>query len=304
MIERVVAELGPWNWMVLGCVLLALEIVVPGFFLLWIGIAALVTGALSLLLWDAGYWMWQVQVVVFLVLAVASAYAGNRLMRGRGGDSDMPLLNRRSEQMIGKVATLTEPIKDGRGRIRIGDTMWRVSGPDLPAGTQVRVKSAVATDLELIVETGRDSGSRGGLRRADPQQIVEMDDADRHVAVDDDQRADVVIVEQAHRRAGQRLPLHRLGLARHDVLDRKLRHVAMEVAGEVAVGDDADQPPCPVDDADAAEALPGQHHHRFRHLRAERHDRHFVAAVHDLADMGEVGAELAARDGRCGNDRP
>jgi membrane protein implicated in regulation of membrane protease activity len=154
MIERIVTELGPWNWMVLGCVLLALEIVLPGFFLLWIGIAALVTGALalSLLLWDASYWVWQAQVVVFLVLAVASAYAGNRLMSGRGGDSDMPLLNRRSEQMIGKVATLTEPIRDGRGRIRIGDTMWRVSGPDLPVGAQVRVKSAVATDLELIVE--------------------------------------------------------------------------------------------------------------------------------------------------------
>ncbi len=152
MIERIVTELGLWNWMVLGCVLLALEIVVPGFFLLWIGIAALVTGALSLLLWDASYWVWQTQVVVFLILAVASAYAGNRLMRGRGGDSDMPLLNRRGEQMIGKVATLTEPIKDGRGRVRIGDTTWRVSGPDLPAGTQVRVKSAVATDLELVVE--------------------------------------------------------------------------------------------------------------------------------------------------------
>ena len=69
----------------------------------------------------------------------------------------------------------------------------------------------------------------------------------------------------------------------------------MEVAGEVAVGDDADQPPCPVDDADAAETLLGQHHHRFRHLGAERHDRHLVAAVHDLADMGEVGAKLAAR---------
>ena len=70
MIERIVAELGPWNWMVLGCALLALEIVVPGFFLLWIGIAALVIGALSLLLWDAACWVWQAQVVVFLVLSL------------------------------------------------------------------------------------------------------------------------------------------------------------------------------------------------------------------------------------------
>jgi membrane protein implicated in regulation of membrane protease activity len=152
MIERVVTELGAWNWMVLGCALLALEIVVPGFFLLWIGIAALVTGALSLLIWDSSWWIWQVQVIVFLVLALICAYAGNRLMRGRGGDSDMPLLNQRGEQMVGKLATLTEPIKDGRGRVRIGDTLWRVSGPDLPAGTQVRVKAAGAADLELVVE--------------------------------------------------------------------------------------------------------------------------------------------------------
>jgi membrane protein implicated in regulation of membrane protease activity len=152
VIERVVSELGAWNWMVLGCALLALEIVVPGFFLLWIGIAALVTGALSLLVWDSSWWLWQVQVVVFLVLSLISAYAGNRLMGGRSGDSDMPLLNQRGEQMIGKLATLTEPIKDGRGRVRIGDTMWRVSGPDLPAGTQVRVVAAASTDLELVVE--------------------------------------------------------------------------------------------------------------------------------------------------------
>ena len=57
-------------------------------------------------------------------------------MGGRGDESDQPLLNRRGEQLIGRIATLTEPIKDGRGRVRIGDTMWRVSGPDLPAGAQ------------------------------------------------------------------------------------------------------------------------------------------------------------------------
>ena len=72
MLERIFAELGPWNWMVLGFALLALEIVVPGFFLLWIGIAALVIGALSLLIWDAGFWTWQVQVLAFLVLSLVS----------------------------------------------------------------------------------------------------------------------------------------------------------------------------------------------------------------------------------------
>ena len=159
MITELVEQLGPWNWIVLGCVLLALEIVVPGFFLLWIGLAALVVGAislfpgvLSLLLWDVGWWTWQAQVIVFLVLAVAFAYGGAKLMRPKRDDSDQPLLNRRGEQLVGQLATLTEPIVNGRGRIRIGDTLWRVSGPDLPAGAKVRVISVAAGEVELVVE--------------------------------------------------------------------------------------------------------------------------------------------------------
>jgi membrane protein implicated in regulation of membrane protease activity len=57
--------------------------------------------------------------------------------------------------MIGRTATLAEPISNGRGRIRLGDTLWRVSGPDLPAGAQVRVTGAADTDLELVVEAVR-----------------------------------------------------------------------------------------------------------------------------------------------------
>lgn len=152
MLERIFAELGPWNWMAVGFVLLALEILVPGVFLLWIGLAALIVGALSLMLWDAAFWVWQLQVVVFLALALACAFAGKKLIGKRGEVSDQPLLNRRGDQLVGRTATLTEPIIDGRGRIKIGDTMWRVSGPDLPAGTKVRVKSATDLDLELVVE--------------------------------------------------------------------------------------------------------------------------------------------------------
>lgn len=152
MIERLLSELGPWNWMVLGFVLLALEILVPGVFLLWIGLAALVTGTLSLFLWKAGFWIWQVQVLVFLVLSLVAAYAGKKIMTGKGNHTDQPLLNRRGDQLVGRVATLTEPIVDGRGRVKIGDTMWRVSGPDLPAGAKVKVKAATDLDLELVVE--------------------------------------------------------------------------------------------------------------------------------------------------------
>lgn len=152
MIGQLVAELGPWNWMVLGIVLLGLEIVLPGVFMLWIGIAALIVGAVSLLPWQAAFWGWQIQVLVFLILSLVSAYAGKKLMGARTQASDQPLLNRRSEQMIGRTATLGEPICNGHGRIQLGDTFWRVSGPDLPAGTRVRVVAATESDLELVVE--------------------------------------------------------------------------------------------------------------------------------------------------------
>ena len=152
MLERIFAELGPWNWMVLGFVLLTLEILVPGVFLLWIGLAALVVGALSLMFWNAGFWIWEIQVVVFLALALVSAYSGKRIMGKRGDATDQPLLNRRGDQLVGRTATLAEPITNGRGRVKIGDTMWRVSGPDLPTGTTVRVKAATDLDLELVVE--------------------------------------------------------------------------------------------------------------------------------------------------------
>ena len=152
MIASIAKELGPWNWMVFGVILLTLEIFAPGVFFLWFGIAALIVGAFSLALWDASFWSWHVQVLVFLVLSLVSAYLGRRIMATREAQSDQPLLNRRGDQLIGRTATLSEPIENGRGRIRLGDTMWRVAGPDLPAGAKVRVVSASDTDLELMVE--------------------------------------------------------------------------------------------------------------------------------------------------------
>lgn len=151
MIVQTLAEFGSWNWIALGLVLLVLEIFAPGVFLLWIGIAALITGGLAFLL-SATLFPWQAQVVVFLVLALISAFVGRRLTASRQDDSDQPLLNRRGAQLVGRTATLGEPIREGRGRIQLGDTMWRVKGPDLPVGARVRVIAAGDTDLELVVE--------------------------------------------------------------------------------------------------------------------------------------------------------
>jgi len=150
MILSILNELGPWNWMLLGFVLLAFEIIVPGVFLLWIGIAAIITGALSLQLWNLTFWGWQVQVIVFLFLALASVIIGKRWSdRGSARSTDEPLLNMRAQQLIGRTAVLGEPIQEGRGRIRLDDTTWRVSGPDLPAGSRVKIVAAQGTELRV-----------------------------------------------------------------------------------------------------------------------------------------------------------
>lgn len=139
MIARIIAELGPWTWMAFGLLLLTAEVLLPGVFMVWFGIAALVTGALSLALWSADFWTWPVQIVVFLVLSAICVVAGRRFMGTGKGQTDQPLLNQRTAQLVGRTATLDEAIVNGYGRIRIGDTMWRVKGPDAPVGTQVAV---------------------------------------------------------------------------------------------------------------------------------------------------------------------
>ncbi len=149
MILELIRSLGPWSWWILGLVLLALELLVPGVFLIWIGAAAVVLGALSLALWETSVWGWHVQLLLFAVLSVVFALLGRRFYSGRGAKSDEPWLNRRGESLIGRTATLSEPIREGRGRIKLDDTMWSVMGPDLPEGARVRVVASSGRDLTV-----------------------------------------------------------------------------------------------------------------------------------------------------------
>ncbi|CAN7451860.1 MULTISPECIES: NfeD family protein [Neorhizobium] len=149
MLHDAVVNLGPWSWWILGVVLLAAELAAPGVFLIWIGAAAIVIGVLSLALWDAAFWTWHVQLLLFAVLSGAFALAGRRFYSSRNQATDEPNLNRRGESLVGRTATLHEPIAEGRGRIRLDDTWWSVMGPDLPAGTQVKVVAASGRDLTV-----------------------------------------------------------------------------------------------------------------------------------------------------------
>lgn len=133
-------------WWILALVLIAIEVVAPGYFMLWIGIAAAVTGVL---LWVVPGMSLLVQAMAFAVLAFASCAVYWRWLRPRLRRSEpgAERLNRRGEQMIGRRYVLVEAIVNGRGKAQVGDGQWLVSGPDLPAGSSVEVLSVDGTTL-------------------------------------------------------------------------------------------------------------------------------------------------------------
>jgi len=140
------ATLGPWNWLILAVVLFALETIVPGVHFAWFGVAAILVGALALLI---GF-TWQWQLILFAIVAVATVFLVRRYAKPDTAQSDQPDLNVRGAQYIGRIFTVEEPIKGGRGRVRVGDTLWQVEGADAAAGTRVKVTNINGT--VLVVE--------------------------------------------------------------------------------------------------------------------------------------------------------
>jgi membrane protein implicated in regulation of membrane protease activity len=136
---ELIASFGIWNWFIIGGILLAIEVIAPGTFMLWLGLSALLVGVISLVV----VWPWQAQLITFAVFAIASVPIWRRV-GGRNVEAavDQPFLNRRSEAFVGQTYTLDKPIVNGSGGVRIGDTVWRISGPDTPAGTRIKVTRA------------------------------------------------------------------------------------------------------------------------------------------------------------------
>jgi inner membrane protein len=138
--------LGTWNWLIFGFVLMALELLAPGVFLFWLGLAALLVGLLSFAINPA----WQTQLLVFALFAAAAVPAWRYFARSASSHSvSNPFLNKRTEAMIGREFTLEKPIVDGAGTVRIDDTIWRVAGPDTPAGSRVRIVQADGASLTV-----------------------------------------------------------------------------------------------------------------------------------------------------------
>jgi hypothetical protein len=135
-----------WYWAVLGAVFGVIEIAVPAMVCIWLAAAALGVAAVS---WRYPGLAWEHQGLIFAALAIASVALGRTAFaHTRASESKRPL-NRRAESYIGRMFTLDGPIVDGRGRLKVDDTVWPVSGPDLPAGSRVRVTGAENTLLRV-----------------------------------------------------------------------------------------------------------------------------------------------------------
>jgi membrane protein implicated in regulation of membrane protease activity len=134
------------GWGALALVLFAAEALAPGAFMLWIGIGAAAVFVLVAVFADIPL-LWQ--VVAFVLLSVVSIQCYRRWGRSHGRQSDAPLLNRRAEQLVGRVVLLDQPIIAGKGRAKIDDAFWVVDGPDLPAGSAVRVVAVAGMTLKV-----------------------------------------------------------------------------------------------------------------------------------------------------------
>lgn len=139
-------ELLFWHWWILAGILMVLEIVAPGVFLLWLGIAAAITGIVAYV-FPAMAWQWE--ALLFAALSIAIVWGWRAYQKRNPTETDLPTLNRRGEQYIGRRLTLDRAIVDGRGEVKVDDSTWRVEGADLPAGTPVVVKGVRGTVLQV-----------------------------------------------------------------------------------------------------------------------------------------------------------
>jgi membrane protein implicated in regulation of membrane protease activity len=140
-----------WHWWILAGMLLILELASPVYFFLWLAFSAAAVGFLLLVFPNIPI---EVQLILFGILSVVAVLAWRKFREDRPPVSDQPLLNQRGQQYTGRVFTLDHPITNGVGKVVVDDSTWRVKGPDLPAGTNVRV---IGVDGVVFIVENTDS---------------------------------------------------------------------------------------------------------------------------------------------------
>lgn len=136
---------GHWWWLILAAILGIAEIIMPGIFLIWIAIAAGLTGLIAVATGIA----LPIQIILFAALCLIATYAGRRWYAGNPVESADPLLNDRAARLVGDIVTVVEAIDNGRGRVKVGDGVWNCAGPDAEAGSRVRIIGADGAVLRV-----------------------------------------------------------------------------------------------------------------------------------------------------------
>jgi len=154
-----ISQYGPWSWVVAGLVLLAIELVAPGGVFVWLGAAAVATGLITLFTPLTFITLFTpmtiaLQWAIFGVLSIIGLASWVAIRRRTQPETDSPFLNQRAARQQGKEGFLSEPIVGNTGRMELGDGVWRVKGPQLPAGHRVRIIGHDGTTL--IVESAED----------------------------------------------------------------------------------------------------------------------------------------------------
>ena len=135
-----------WYWWVIALFLLVLEILTPGYFFMWMAASGFLTGAIVLLIPATGT---NMQILIFSVLSVVAIIVWKFYGKRHPTKSDQPLLNKRGVQYIGRVFNLFEPIKNGQGKIKVDDSIWKVHGEDCDINSRVKVVAIRGTVFEV-----------------------------------------------------------------------------------------------------------------------------------------------------------
>ena len=138
-----------WYWWVIGFILLVLEILTPGYFFMWMAASGFLTGAIVLLIPATSM---NMQILIFSVLSVVAIIVWKFYGKRHPTESDQPLLNKRGVQYIGRVFNLYQPIKNGEGKIKVDDSIWKVHGEDCDINSRVKVVAIRGTvfDVEKV----------------------------------------------------------------------------------------------------------------------------------------------------------
>jgi hypothetical protein len=134
-------------WLIAALLLGMAEFALPGVFLVFVAVAAAITGVLAFALPDLSG---PAQLASFGAWSITAVLIGRRWYSDYPVGSDAALLNDRSAQMVGQVVVVEVAIEQGRGRVRVGDGVWSATGPDLATGARARVRAV--ENGTLVVE--------------------------------------------------------------------------------------------------------------------------------------------------------